>query len=159
MELFLSLLIPISLLTYFIIKARERILCHRKYADLTHGLNSRVAEIRYLHPTDSEQNISNEYFARLYITEKGLIIIPEMPYILCPDIFLFVTARVNADSFPKPLYLCEINNIRTSENMNVITSTVRHIFNTNHFFEMIIESSKDITLAADLNNFCKETSY
>lgn len=156
MEIFLSLLIPFALLTYFLIYLRERILCRRKFESIIEELIPRIVEIRYLHPTDSEQNIANEYYGKLYITENGLILIPEMPYIFSPDIFLFVKAKIYADAFPKPTFLCEINDFRTSQNMTVLTSKVKYFFNTNSTFEMIFESPNDQYLIDDLKGFLEK---
>lgn len=75
--MWLAILFILLSLTHLAYKVRRRILCKKAFLNFTTENSSIDVDIRYLHPTDSEQTISN-YRAKLYISETGFVLIPDM---------------------------------------------------------------------------------
>ena len=150
METLIGIATSLFVVTYFIVEIIRKVICFKQYQNFTKDCLPSIVKVRYLHPTDSEQNKANEYFAKLYLKPTGLVLIPEMSYVLCPDIFLFVNYKTHVNNFPRPIYLCEIKDLRTTKGMSILISKVGHLFNTNSKFEMIFEYLDDSNLTDKL---------
>ncbi len=154
--MWLAILFILIALTHTIYEVRRRIICNKAFLNFTIDNSSINVDIRYLHPTDAEQSLSIQQ-AKLYIQETGFVLIPDMSYIFCPDIFLFVKYKIHADRFPKPIFLCVINDFRLTKESVIIKSSVKTIlFETNSTFEMIIETNENIELQEKLKAFFTE---